>query len=281
MRLKLGQKILDSFRGKKGVRQSNLPSDCEILEIDGVNTIRYYVYDYENLADTVAKNKSVLFIDIGANEGQSAHYAYHYFRDVQVISYEPLKSCLHFLEEIKQKHPNYVYKNIALAAEGGTIDILENKGVSGLSSIYPLNNNYIYYGNTNDDLQAVIVKTEAHTINDEISYWNSFNKDLKILKIDTQGSELSILKSGEHYLKEGNIDIIMIEIITSNKYVGQAYYMDTINFIQSCGFEIFNIKPGYRIWNGVGIAPEGLSHGLADEFDFTFIHKKAKDLLVK
>lgn len=45
-----------------------------------MNTVRYYCYDYENIASTIIRGKkSVLFIDIGANKGQSARLAYKFF----------------------------------------------------------------------------------------------------------------------------------------------------------------------------------------------------------
>ena len=276
MHLKLGQKIIDKIRGKspsRNIMKVQLPSSCEKLLIDGdTPTIRYYVYDYENLANTLVKDKKTLFIDIGANEGQSVKSAYHFFNNVKVISYEPLKSCLHFLNDCKKKHHNYEYKNVAISNEVGEIEIKENK-VSGLSSILDINKQYLPYSENHSNDIINVTKVNTTTIIEEAKSWNLNSYDLKILKLDTQGTELSILKAATDFLKVGNIDVVMIEIITCNKYEGQGYYMDTLKFMNECGFEIFNIKPGFRTKDNKAVAPEGLSYGMADEYDFTYIHK--------
>ena len=89
MKIELGQKIIDKIRGKKKKViniQPQLPSDCERIQIDSkTNAIRYYVYDYQNIANTIVNDKKVLFIDIGANEAQSARYAYKFFKNVTVV----------------------------------------------------------------------------------------------------------------------------------------------------------------------------------------------------
>ena len=289
MKIELGQKIIDKIRGKKKKViniQPQLPSDCERIQIDSkTNAIRYYVYDYQNIANTIVNDKKVLFIDIGANEAQSARYAYKFFKNVTVVSYEPLKSCLHFLDEVKEEHPDYIYKDIALSKEVGTITIKENVAISGLSSSLDIKSDYPYFDAENKYKQSEVINHEVKTstITEEAKWWKTFDTDLKILKIDTQGTELEILKAagGGNLLKEGFIDILMIEIITADKYVGQGNYIDTINFLNECGFEIYNIKPGFRTYKNNPIAPEGLSYGMGDEYDFTYIHKNTLSKLKK
>lgn len=202
MHFKLGQQIIDKIRGKKKT-QHILPSDCEIVQVEGVDIIRYYVYDFQNIANTIGKDKKILFIDIGANEGQSARYAYHFFDDVQVISYEPLMSCQKFLAPIKEKHPSYIYKNLAISDHIGTITIKESN-ISGLSSCLDFNTAYLPYQIDNASAIVQEHEVECSTIQKEAEEWHLNNYDLRILKLDTQGTELAILKAASALLEGGD-----------------------------------------------------------------------------
>ena len=52
-------------------------SDIVIIDKDMYST-RHACYDFENVERTITKGESVLFIDIGANTGQSARLAYKF-----------------------------------------------------------------------------------------------------------------------------------------------------------------------------------------------------------
>lgn len=279
MKLKVGQEIIDKIRRKKP--HYELLLGAERLSIDGAyQDFRWYVWDYENVKNTITNNDSTLFIDIGANTGQSARKAYHFWGEdnIQVISYEPLKSCLDALEKIKIDHPSYIYKNIAVNDKLGKVIINEigghGFGETGLSSMLELNNNYSY--NFNDGSVNTItnkIEVEATTITHEISYWESFKCKRKIIKIDTQGTELSILKAGENYLKTGNVDVIFIELMVINKYKNQCNHLDLLTFLESCGFVIYNINALYRELNGTTVGAENFAYGWDTEYDVTFVHK--------
>lgn len=280
MRFKLGQKIIDKLRNKK-CNNITYPSGCDVVKIDEeYEATRWYTYDYENIKDTIIKDESVLFIDIGANNGQSARCAYHFWgggNNIQCISYEPLPCCIPYLERVKQKYPNYIYKNIAINDKSEKIvfnEIVVGK-VTGLSSALPLEKDSYAYSNTDmKNITTRQLEVNSITIKDEIQFWDSFNCSKKILKIDTQGTELKILQQGTEYLKAGNIDVIMIEIMVKDKYQNQCSYIDTISFLNDCGFLVYDIRAIYRERDGVCVGADGFAYGRASEYDFTFVHKK-------
>jgi|WetSurMetagenome_2_1015567.scaffolds.fasta_scaffold107353_2 FkbM family methyltransferase len=65
--------------------------------------------------------------------------------------------------------------------------------------------------------------------------------DACFLKIDTQGSELNILKSGEKLLTESIIGI-HIEVFFRPFYVGQPYFADIDSYLREFGFLLSDIE---------------------------------------
>ena len=123
--------------------RSTFPSLCDVVFIDeDYSPTRHFTYDYENIADTLIKDESVLFIDVGANMGQSAKKAYKYINNVNVISYEPLRSCQIYLKDLLRKYPGYRYKDLALNSTESPITIHEIKGLNGLSFSLKIRDDY-------------------------------------------------------------------------------------------------------------------------------------------
>lgn len=262
------------------LNKPHYPSGVDKVKIDDdFTSTKWFVFGYENLADTITKGRKVTFIDIGANEGQSARYAYKFFgEDSTVISYEPLKSCIQYLESVKKIHPKYIYFNKAMNDYKGEIIYNEiggnGKGITGLSSLLPLKKDYVYF---NAKMQNVITSQyniSTTTINDECKFWESFDNNMMILKIDTQGTELKILKPAEEYLASGNIDAIMIEVMTAEKYQGQDNHLEIIKFLEKCGFVIYDIRTIYRERNQRSVGADGWNTGWGNEYDFIFVHRK-------
>lgn len=255
-----------------GENVSNSDDDCYIRIDPEFSIHKYFYHNYLNLKNTLAKDKSVLFVDIGANHGQSAKLAFYTFNNVKVISYEPLKSCLPLLEKVKLLHPDYEYHNKAMSSRAGSIKINEyTNGMNGLSSSLPLKKGVYYFGKS--DLLPITQDIPATTISMEKKLWEQYPKDVSILKIDTQGTELSILDEGRDILKSGYFDALMVEIITVDKYEGQGKYIDLLTFLHNCGFIIFNISVGYREWKNIPAAYN--EYGFANEYDFVFVHQNS------
>ena len=98
-------------------------------------------------------------------------------------------------------------------------------------------------------------------------------KEIKIFKIDTQGTELKILKQGENLFKQGYFDIVFIDVMVVEKYEGQHNYLEILEFLNSCGFIIYNITSNYRELNKNFVDASTNEFGHTTEYDFTLVHK--------
>ena len=139
--------------------------------------------------------------------------------------------------ELKIK--DFKYENIAISDEIGTSKFnLNTFFPSSGSSLKDIIKNDIIWNITRRLLSFNPLKTfktievETSTI-DIICNKNNINK-IDVLKIDTEGSELSVLKGATNMLK--NTKIILVEILDEKKNYNEKY-KQVCDLLKSFGFE--------------------------------------------
>lgn len=65
---------------------------------------------------------------------------------------------------------------------------------------------------------------------------------IDLLKLDTQGSELDILKSGEELLRAGRTGVICTEVTFFPLYEGQSWFSEIDIFLRACGFRFIECR---------------------------------------
>ena len=274
---KIWREIKRPFRKLYGKKYRDENQISQKIQVDkDFRECRLHLHSYANLANTIAKDKKVLFVDIGGNEAQSARIANKFFPNCRIISYEPLKSCINILKSYSRDHDNFQFFNVAMSDTKGNVKIYENR-LSGLSSMLELDKTYKYFPNIGLDTQIYqIYEVPTTTILDEVSMWDStvFGwGETKILKIDTQGTELKILMPAKQLLEDGYFDAVVIEVMTKQKYIGQQNWTETMRFFDDCSFEVFSILSVCRDNRDISVSPWSFDYGQDTEFDFVFVHK--------
>jgi len=190
-----------------------------------------------------------LLVDVGGNEGWFAGLSIRFLSDkkYQLIGYEPLKSQRALLSDISRKFGNIKYNFVAVGAEKGKAEIKEFSS-NGLSSLRNIDKSFQGYDakyNTN-----VINKYEVDvvTLDDEIDSMN-YEKDI-VLKIDTQGYELEVLKGSINLLESGRIKIILIELMTIPKYASASLHSEILNFLSEYNYSLYDVNRGVYESNG-------------------------------
>jgi FkbM family methyltransferase len=146
-------------------------------------------------------------LDIGANVG---NYSNEILKNSNsnVLAIEPLKNAIHKLKKIKEKNKKrFNFLNLALS------NINKNKVLlycsKGKDSEYGLSSLHNYTKKIKHFLVNNKIKVKLLTIN------SLFKKKFFIfdfIKIDTEGSEMDILKGATNFLKLGSIKMIQIEM---------------------------------------------------------------------
>jgi len=184
-------------------------------------------------------------MDVGANQGQTIESLLKVFRDPKIYSFEP---SLDSFEVLRYK---YLYKdniklyNLALGSSVGLKDLLQYED-SCLNSFLPLNinrkDNIFYYVSQ--------VGREAATVETVDNWLEQSNlQHIDLLKIDTQGYDLEVLKGAAQSLRKGLITCISIEINFIKMYENQAHYQDIISFLESYNMFLVDFYEKVRIGN--------------------------------
>lgn len=180
-----------------------------------------------------------MIFDVGANEGQYIQIMRQIGYNGNVVSFEPLIMSYKKLENNAKNDPKWNIKNYALGDkhEERLINIAGNSG--GSSSFLGMTNEHIaarrnsaYVG-----CEKVMINTLEKVLPELYQGENLF------LKIDTQGFEKQVLIGAENSYKF--IKGIQVELSLLPLYEGSGLYMEIIDLLNSKGYELFSIEPGF------------------------------------
>jgi FkbM family methyltransferase len=152
-----------------------------------------YMWDIERLA--ASRDLEIkTFFDVGANTGQTSERALSEFPSAKVIAFEPHPKTFAELQRLS-KHRRFAAYNIALSDSNGVGTLFCN-------------------GNTRDSL--VIAEAAAESIDVSCLTLDSFCRreaicSIDVLKTDTEGADLAVLRGAEGLLAKGSISFVYTE----------------------------------------------------------------------
>ena len=177
-------------------------------------------------------------IDIGANRGQFALIARHCFKDANIISFEPLDGPASIFENLFMNDNHTKIHNFAIGqVQGEEIIHLSNRDDS--SSLLPIGNEQASLFPETKEIGVKKIKVAP------LSFFID-EKDISspaILKIDVQGSELTVLKGCGVLLKK--FKYLYVECSFIELYEGQSLAYEVIEFL---GENDFNLCGVYNIF---------------------------------
>lgn len=166
--------------------------------------------------------------DVGANVGQSVHNYRRLLPTSSIYSFEPSVSAFRQLEANTAGLNRVHLANVGVGAKTGTQDLFENESSDMNSYLRP------------DDVQwgklVGTVPTDMTTLDDYCELHVIDHIDL--LKIDTQGYELEVLKGASGLLGSNRISIVYMEVIFSRMYDGIPSFDEVYRFMLDRGFRL-------------------------------------------
>jgi FkbM family methyltransferase len=176
-------------------------------------------------------------IDIGSNVGDITRRLLQ-DKNNFVISVEPIPSLANNLKTWESNHSNLKVINCAISDADGEQTFYVNEP-HYTSSLKKFNDevknkwvNPLGYGN------EIIVKTMK--LSSLIEHLSLENETISFIKIDTQGSDLDVIKSAEKYLSQ-ILEIKCEAFITDKQndlYVDEAKSVEIIEFMNQNNFEL-------------------------------------------
>lgn len=177
------------------------------------------------------------FIDIGANFGIYAVTIAQAHPSKKIIAIEPLKRNSTILKEnIKINNlPNCEIMEKAVSTKKGTLRFYINPIHDGGGSL--IENEFYRTGNIVLNAKEYLEKHKGFNYYQEVESIgiDDIVTTDSIMKIDVEGTELDVLKSGNKTFKNGFCDIVVVEVLA-----GKTFY-DVVKLMNKLNYECYNL----------------------------------------
>jgi FkbM family methyltransferase len=179
-------------------------------------------------------------IDVGANDGGYGRQLRRGGFEGAILSFEPLEKEHSRLELLARDDDKwFVAPRMALGNSTGYIEI-HVAGNSASSSILPMN---ISHENAAPESKYIGTQRIKLQRLDDVRHAIIDQSEHLLLKIDTQGFEMSVLEGAEQILSR--VDGVQLELSLTQLYDGQVLYVEMIQWLRSKGLHLWNLIPGF------------------------------------
>jgi len=189
------------------------------------------------------------YLDIGACKGHHIPYVLQILKDLNKI--ELIEACRYHEYDLKLLQNSFFTKNISYKIEVLSdcvkeVDFylsgLEEQGSGGTGNSY-------YKEDTPHYVNCVIEKRITNTLDILYKYEEPFD----LIKMDTQGSELDIIKGGLNIISNAKGIILEENVVTFN--TGAPLHYEVKPYMESIGFVLCEIldEKNYPINNSKGV----------------------------
>lgn len=194
-----------------------------------------------NAFELISEEDSQLFLDVGANAGQSALSIFLIKPNARVISFEPNYLNYIYLERLEKQFDNFEYYKFGLGDENKSIDffcpIYNGKKMTPWGSFdYEEATKGISKEIQFFDQKKLSVETMAL----EIKTLDSLDLEPDFIKIDVQGFEYQVLLGGKETIMRCK-PIFMIESVIPDG--------DVHNFLRDFGYFVYQFRDGMFFQN--------------------------------
>ena len=198
-----------------------------------------------DLALVMNKDKPLCF-DVGANKGQTIELLQDCFTTPTVHAFEPSSATFAGLSNRSFGEGGSVSLHQLALGEAVGEQTFHNYGTSELSSLLPLNRNQnesIFADQTIVSEETVTVDTLDHFCTEQgIAH-------IDLLKIDTQGYELSVLRGGTSLFGAGRVSAVLLELNFSPLYDGQSDPLLVFQFLRDHNLKLIDFYEKERMKN--------------------------------
>ncbi len=180
-----------------------------------------------------------VFIDIGAHTGKFTDSLIEYFPFAQGVLFEPTYRNYEILKNKFWNKTGIDIINCALDIEAGKRKFYYTEDSAQNSLLLFDSENTQYYES----------EIETNTLDNFFLGSNRINR-IDLIKIDTQGNDLNILKGGMNTIQKYK-PVILTEFIFISLYKNQGLYFDQFNFFRRIDYNLAGIYNMHYTQNGV------------------------------
>ena len=166
------------------------------------------IYGHDPFLDIVRLSRAMNYtdstiIDVGANSGQTTLRFVREFPTSKIYSFEPHPGTFAKLQQNVRKHNNVIPINAALGRTNGVTDlyVYENSALNSVLADSPFISRF--------GVPGTCISVNLTCLDDFCS--SNGIKSLHVLKIDTEGFDIEVLKGATRLMDRGKIKFIYIE----------------------------------------------------------------------
>ena len=162
-----------------------------------------------------------VILDVGANVGQSISRLRRLWPRSVIHAFEPGRRSFHELQRRTAGAERVHLNQTALGACAGSLEFRENSQ-GDMSSL--LNPSKDAWGTIVDRYEVPVTTVDLYRSERSVP-------PVDILKIDTQGFDLQVLRGARGSLEQGEVRFVLLELIFADLYQGQARVDEVFRFL--------------------------------------------------
>ena len=185
------------------------------------------------LQRSAARFAEGVVLDVGANAGGYAQTVRKFAPKARVIAFEPHPKTF---QELSRRGEKFGFQavNLALSDEPGSVEIFDFASKDG-STLASLNPGVLgFYRDVSHYATGELVSHSVESTTIDFLKTNGIDR-VALLKVDTEGLDIKVLKGAANAIAEDRIDMIQFEFVDSN--VAARVFMK----------DFFDALPGYEI----------------------------------
>lgn len=197
------------------------------------------------IVELLPKNRSITFIDIGANAGHFSSAMCTEFKIKKGILIEPVEKLIPVLKATFPDDKVFKIIHAAISDRIEETDFYVNQDADFVSSLLKLDNKSDGVRHLHFE-DAVLTKVQALTL-DYITDKEQL-ADIDLIKIDVQGAEHLVLQGAVETLKKAKV--VYTEFSFKPVYEGSSVFIDLYQFLYNNNFMLTHISPGFAAPSG-------------------------------
>jgi FkbM family methyltransferase len=178
--------------------------------------------------------------DVGSNRGTITAKYLSMYNDANIFAFDPIE---HFSKEYLKFGSKVKFHNLAFSDVKGMFEFNINQSVDTSSLLSSTK-----IGANSDDKCSTVNQIKISTTTIDAFCEENNLKNIDILKLDVQGSELAILKGAEKLLNTKRIKLIYTEAYFKQQYLSQPLFYEIGGYLKEQGYYLADIFNPY--YNG-------------------------------
>ena len=177
-----------------------------------------------------------MLFDVGANIGQTTAEFMQVFRQPRIFAFEPSPAPFNELRTRFGNRSDVRLNNVALSdLKGAALYVTPHHSVND-SLLRPLGEN-----------GTQVISGAVETVD---GYCERNGIDMiDLLKIDTQGNDLNVLRGTTRMLTARRIRFFFLEVMFQKMYTGQPGLVDIASFADEAGYQVVGVYDHYYFDN--------------------------------